>query len=90
MADYQNILTQVQVRGHYDPGVALPAGDWSRDHVKSFSYLLGKIGDAQIGPVYLGFTGVASLICGFFAIEIIGLNMWASVGWDPMKFVGQL
>lgn len=90
MADYQNILTQVQVRGHYDPGVELPAGDWSRDHIKKFSYWLGKIGDAQIGPVYLGFTGVASLICGFIAIEIIGLNMWASVGWDPIKFVGQL
>ncbi|MEM9617864.1 MAG: photosynthetic reaction center subunit M [Pseudomonadota bacterium] len=90
MADYQNILTQVQVRGHYDPGVELPAGDWSREHIRSFSYWLGKIGDAQIGPVYLGFTGVASLICGFIAIEIIGLNMWASVGWDPLKFFGQL
>ncbi|MEM8772458.1 MAG: photosynthetic reaction center subunit M [Pseudomonadota bacterium] len=90
MADYQNILTQVQVRGHYDPGVELPKGDWSRDHINVFSSLLGKIGDAQIGPVYLGWTGVASLVFGFFAIEIIGLNMWASVGWDPLKFVGQL
>jgi photosynthetic reaction center M subunit len=90
MADYQNILTQVQVRGHYDAGVALPAGDWSRDHIRKFSGLLGKIGDAQIGPIYLGWTGVASLVFGFFAIEIIGLNMWASVGWDPMKFFGQL
>ncbi len=90
MADYQNILTQVQVRGHYDPGVELPAGDWSRDHIKKFSHFLGRIGDAQIGPVYLGFTGVASLLCGITAIEIIGLNMWASVGWDPLKFIGLL
>ncbi len=90
MADYQNIFTQTQVRGHYDAGVDLPRPDWPREKVKSFSYLLGKIGDAQIGPVYLGGTGVASLICGFIAIEIIGLNMWASVGWDPIKFVGQL
>ena len=90
MADYQNIFTQTQVRGHYDPGVTLPEGDWPREKLKSFSYLLGKIGDAQIGPVYLGGTGVASLICGFIAIEIIGLNMWASVGWDPLKFIGQL
>lgn len=90
MTDYQNILTQVQVRGHYEPGVELPVGDDSREHVRLFSYWLGKIGDAQIGPVYLGFTGVASLIFGFMAIEIIGLNMWASVGWDPVKFFGQL
>ena len=51
---------------------------------------MGKIGDAQIGPVYLGFFGVASLICGFIAIEIIGLNMLASVNWDPIKFIGLL
>ncbi|MEL7486980.1 MAG: photosynthetic reaction center subunit M, partial [Pseudomonadota bacterium] len=46
--------------------------------------------DAQIGPVYLGFTGIASLICGLLAIEIIGWNMAASVDWNPIKFVGQL
>jgi photosynthetic reaction center M subunit len=34
--------------------------------------------------------GLASLICGFIAIEIIGLNMFASVGWDPIQFVRQL
>jgi photosynthetic reaction center M subunit len=90
MTDYQNILTQVQVRGHFDPGIALPSADWKRENLKGFSYLLGKIGDAQIGPIYLGWTGVASLVCGFIAIEIIGLNMWASVGWDPIKFFGQL
>ena len=88
MADYQNIFTQTQVRGHFDPGVELPKGNWPREPVKAFTYLMGKIGDAQIGPVYLGFTGVASLICGFLAIEIIGINMFASVGWDPVKFVG--
>ena len=88
MADYQNIFTQVQVRGHYDPGVELPRGDWKREKVQIFSYIMGKIGDAQIGPVYLSFFGVASLICGFIAIEIIGLNMLASVDWDPIKFIG--
>jgi photosynthetic reaction center M subunit len=54
------------------------------------NYWAGKIGDAQIGPIYLGGTGVLSLICGFIAIEIIGLNMWASVNWDPVQFVRQL
>ena len=35
--------------------------------------------------------GIASIICfGIAAFEIIGLNMWASVGWDPIEFVRQL
>ena len=89
MADYQNIFTQVQVRGHYDPGVDLPRGDWPREKVKIFSYIMGKFGDAQIGPVYLGTTGLASIIAGTIAIFIMGLNMFASVGWDPLKFVGE-
>ncbi|MEL6360524.1 MAG: photosynthetic reaction center subunit M [Pseudomonadota bacterium] len=90
MIDYQNILTQVQVRGHYDPGVDLPREDDSRDHLRIFSWLAGKIGDAQIGPIYLGWAGTLSLVFGFLAIEIIGLNMWASVDWNPMKFFGLL
>jgi hypothetical protein len=32
-------------------------------------------------------SALASLICGFIAIEIIGLNMLASVNWDPIQFV---
>ena len=31
-----------------------------------------------------------SLVFGFFAIEIIGLNMLASVNWNPIQFVRQL
>jgi photosynthetic reaction center M subunit len=54
------------------------------------SYWLGKIGDSQIGPIYLGTLGLLSLVCGFVAIEIIGLNMWASVGWSPTQFLRQL
>ena len=89
MAEYQNIFTSVQVRAPAHEGVALPKGSWNREGPPFFSWLLGIIGDAQIGPVYLGFTGVASLLCGFIAIEIIGLNMWASVNWDPVQFVRQ-
>ena len=90
MAEYQNIFTRVQVRAPAYPGVPLPSGTWGRLGKPGFSYWLGKIGDAQIGPVYLGGVGVASLICGFIAIEIIGLNMWASVNWNPIEFVRQL
>ena len=71
MAEYQNIFTQVQVRGPVYAGLPLPVGNLPRVGKGSFSYWFGKIGDAQIGPIYLGFTGVASLICGFIAIEII-------------------
>jgi photosynthetic reaction center M subunit len=89
MAEYQNIFTSVQVRAPAHEGVALPKGSWGREGPAIFSWLMGIIGDAQIGPIYLGFTGVASLLCGFVAIEIIGLNMWASVNWDPVQFVRQ-
>ncbi len=90
MAEYQNIFTRVQVRSPVYPGVPLPRGSWGRLGKPNFSYLLGIIGDAQVGPIYLGWFGMASLICGFIAIEIIGLNMWASVNWDPIQFVRQL
>jgi photosynthetic reaction center M subunit len=90
VASYQNIFTQVQVRGPIEYGVPLPAGQMSRDLKPWFSRLLGYFGNAQIGPIYLGTLGVASLICGFLAFEIIGLNMWASVNWNPIEFVRQL
>jgi photosynthetic reaction center M subunit len=91
MAEYQNIFTRVQVRAAPEAGIARTHGDvFTRDGEPFFNYWLGKIGDAQVGPIHLGFTGVASLICGFIAIEIIGLNMWASVNWDPVQFMRQL
>ncbi len=91
MAEYQNIFTRVQVRALPEMGTMREPGDvYTRDGEPFFSYLAGKIGDAQIGPIHLGALGVASLVCGFIAIEIIGLNMFASVNWDPVQFVRQL
>jgi len=90
MTTYQNIFTQVQVRGPLEPGVGLPPGDWSREGKGIFNNLAGKIGNAQIGPLYLGATGVASLACGLLAINIMGLNMLAQVHWNPIQFVRQL
>jgi photosynthetic reaction center M subunit len=79
MAEYQNIFTQVQLKGPAYAGVPLePRGVWLRLGKGGHSYWLGKFGDPQVGPFYLGWTGLASLLCGFIAIEIIGLNMWAS------------
>ena len=85
-----NIFTRAQVHGPADYGTPLPRGSYERIGTPVKSYWLGKIGDAQIGPIYLGSIGVISLVCGFVAIQIIGLNMWASVGWDPVEFVRQL
>ena len=90
MADYQNIFTRVQVRSEPDWGVPIEERSTTRTWRPRFNYWLGKIGDAQLGPIYLGWTGIASLLCGFLAIEIIGLNMLASVGWSPIEFVRQL
>ena len=90
MAEYQNIFNRVQVHGPIDPGVPLPEGNSEREKPAGVWYLLGLIGDAQIGPVYLGFAGFASLVCGVVAFEIIGLNMLASVDWNVIEFVRQL
>jgi photosynthetic reaction center M subunit len=90
MIEYQNIFTRVQVHGPADMGVPMKPGNWPRNPDTATVRLLGFLGDAQIGPIYLGFLGIASLICGFIAIEIIGLNMLASVNWDPIQFVRQL
>ncbi len=90
MAEYQNIFTQVQVKGPAHYGVPLYRDQFGRTGRPFYVYLLGLIGDAQIGPIYLGLTGVASFVFGFIAIEIIGLNMAASVNWSPVQFIKQL
>ena len=86
---YQNIFTQVQLRGELEPGVPLGPDNDPRLGPFGTSWLMGKLGGAQFGPVYLGKLGLASLLCGFIAIEIMGLNMAASVNWDPIQFVRQ-
>ncbi|HEX8416791.1 MAG TPA: photosynthetic reaction center subunit M [Methylobacterium sp.] len=89
MAYYQNIFSQVQVRPVV-PEYGVPV-DVDRRWGKPFnSYLIGLIGNSQVGPIYGGYLGILSLVCGLIAFEIIGLNMWASVNWDPVQFVRQL
>ena len=86
MARYQNIFTQVQLRTVPEMGVALPEGE-VRGTGTTFNHLIGRFGQAQIGPIYLGMTGIASLMFGFLAFEIVGLNMLASVNWNFIQFV---
>jgi photosynthetic reaction center M subunit len=90
MARYQNLFTQVQLRAAPEYGPPMRGTGFARSGRPGFSYWMGKFGNAQIGPIYLGKLGIASLICGFAAFEIIGLNMFASVNWDPVQFVRQL
>ncbi len=87
MARYQNIFTQVQLSHAPELGVPMRPGSDPRGTGTSFNHLFGRFGQAQIGPIYLGWTGIASLMCGFLAFEIIGLNMLASVGWNPAQFI---
>ncbi len=87
---YQNIFTQVQLEAPIEAGVPLPPGNDPRTEAATSSYWVGKFTNAQFGPFYLGKLGLASLLTGFLAFEIIGLNMWASVDWDPIQFVRQL
>src|SRR5262245_58221917 len=91
MAEYQNLFTRVQAHAPAYVGVPLaPAPGKRTTGAPGHWHWLGRIGDAQIGPIYLGWLGVTSLVCGFIAFEIIGLNMLASVNWNPIEFVRQL
>ncbi len=90
MATYQNIFTQVQLRAAPEMGPPMDDPHAKRSQAGGFFYWAGKIGNAQIGPIYLGWMGTLALLFGFIAFEIIGLNMWASVGWNPVQFVRQL
>jgi photosynthetic reaction center M subunit len=80
--EYQNIFTRVQVRGPHYAGIPIGAETENRIGEPVRQLLAGKFGDAQIGPIYLGGLGTLSLLFGFIAFEIIGLNMLASVNWE--------
>jgi photosynthetic reaction center M subunit len=88
--EYQNLFTRIQVRGPAYAGVALPRSNSERSYTPRFNHLFGRLGDAQLGPIYLGYTGIVSLVFGITAFVIIGLNMWASVNWSAIRFVREL
>jgi photosynthetic reaction center M subunit len=90
MAEYQNLFTAVRVAGPAHMGVPLPPGNVPRTGKPFLWQLAGKIGNAQIGPIYLGWLGTLSLVFGTLAFNIIGFNMLASVNWDPLQFIRQL
>ncbi len=92
MAEYQNLFTQVQVQAPAYPGVPLDRDRDTRERITTpwHSTLMGWIGNAQIGPIYLGFLGVASAICFAIAFSIIGMNYLAQVDYNVIEFVRKL
>ncbi|MEM7497713.1 MAG: photosynthetic reaction center subunit M [Pseudomonadota bacterium] len=87
MVEYQNLFTQTQVRGHPEAGVPTDKNTWSRQGKGTFSWLVGLLGNAQIGPIYIGGLGFAAIVTGVLAINIIGFNMLASVDWNIFEFI---
>lgn len=87
---YQNLFTRVQPVGPTHAGVELPAGNSERTGEPMLVHLFGRLGNAQLGPIYLGGLGLVSLITGCLSINIMGFYMLASVGWDPIEFIRQL
>lgn len=91
MVEYQNLFTAVQPSGPAEEGVALPPGNSPRTGKEPYKWhLLGRFGNAQLGPIYLGPLGIVSIVLGTLAINIMGFNMLAQVNWDIVQFVRQL
>ena len=90
MPEYQNLFTAVQADSPPHMGVPLGPGNSPRTGQPLRVHLFGRLGMSQIGPIYLGPLGLVSLLFGTLGFVIIGFNMLASVGWDPIQFVRQL
>ncbi|KUJ79802.1 photosynthetic reaction center subunit M [Ruegeria profundi] len=90
MIEYQNIFTQVQVQGEPEWGMD-DNRQMSRERIGKpfFSKLVGWVGNAQIGPIYLGWFGMVSVATGILWLNIIGLNMLAQVNWSISEFLRQ-
>jgi photosynthetic reaction center M subunit len=91
MAEYQNLFTQVQAVGHVHNGVPLGGADDRERMGKPFLvHLFGRLGNAQLGPIYLGRLGLVSAVFFVLAFTIVGWNMLVSVNFNPLQFVRQL
>ena len=83
MAEYQNIFTQVQVRGEPEWGMDNELNLMEeRVGRPGFSNLLGWIGNAQLGPVYLGPFGFLSIITFNAWFLIVGLSYLSQSDWN--------
>ena len=90
MAEYQNIFTQVQVRGPAEVGLD-PNGvlQSERGGTPRFSNLLGWMGNAQLGPIHLGMFGVVSAYMFAVWFLLVGFNMLGQVDYNFYEFLKQ-
>jgi photosynthetic reaction center M subunit len=90
MAEYQNIFTQVQVRGAPEMGLVENVDMGNRTTGARFSNLLGWFGNAQLGPIYLGTFGVISVATGAIWFFLVGASFWYQAGFNPAVFLRDL
>ncbi|MEM9098342.1 MAG: photosynthetic reaction center subunit M [Pseudomonadota bacterium] len=90
MMEYQNIFTQTQVRGPAEMGIPVDETYGDRWGIPKFSSIVGYFGNAQIGPIYLGFLGVISIITGLLWFTMVGFWYWDQVDWSIGRFFQQL
>jgi photosynthetic reaction center M subunit len=90
MAEYQNIFTQVQVRGAPEMGLVENVELGNRTTNAGFSNLLGWFGNAQLGPIYLGTFGVISVATGAIWFFLVGASFWYQAGFNPAVFLRDL
>ncbi len=88
MARFHTLYNAVELRGPLERGLNPPAPPRvGKPKAAGYSKLFGRIGELQLGPFVLGPEGVVSVVCGFIAFEIIGLNMLATVDWNILRFI---
>ncbi len=90
MAEYQNIFTQVQVQGAPEMGMTGDVATEFRTRSASYNTLIGKLGNAQLGPIYLGWFGLTSIATGLLWFFIVGFNMLISVDFNIAVFGREL
>lgn len=90
MAEYSNIFNQLQVRGAPEAGMVEKVELYNRTRTTGFSSLMGWLGNAQLGPVYLGTMGVISLMSGATWFFLVGAWYWHLAGYNPAVFLRDL
>ncbi|SIS55901.1 photosynthetic reaction center subunit M [Phaeovulum vinaykumarii] len=88
--EYQNIFTQVQVAGKPEMGLTEEVDLSSRTTGTTSSTLAGYFGNAQIGPIYLGSLGIASIMFGAMWFLLVGIDFLRQADWSPVIFIREL
>ncbi|MEM0943021.1 MAG: photosynthetic reaction center subunit M [Pseudomonadota bacterium] len=88
--EYQNIFTQVQVKGSPDLGMVEDVDLDYRYTQPAYSTWVGYFGNAQFGPIYLGWFGLVSIITGLLWFFIVGFNMLIQVDFNLAVMLREL